>query len=39
VIGVLWRGELTPLQREALADIQGYCRTTFPDWACSEQPA
>ena len=32
-IGVLWRGEPTPLVRAAIEVVQVYARETWPDWA------
>lgn len=36
VLGVLWMGELTPLQRLALQHIQAYAQETWPTAAFSE---
>lgn len=36
-IGVLWRGEPTPLVRAAIDVVQGYARETWPDWACADE--
>ena len=36
-IGVLWRGEPSPLVRAAIEVVQGYARETWPDWACQDE--
>ena len=36
-IGVLWRGEPSPLVRTAIEVVQGYAREIWPDWACRDE--
>jgi DNA-binding transcriptional LysR family regulator len=36
-MGALWRGELTPLMRSTLEEVQRYVRETFPAWAAGDQ--
>ena len=36
-IGVLWRGEPSPLVRAAIEVVRGYAHETWPDWACADE--
>jgi DNA-binding transcriptional LysR family regulator len=36
-IGVLWRGEPSPLVRAACEVVQGYAREMWPEWACGDE--
>jgi DNA-binding transcriptional LysR family regulator len=36
-IGLVWRGEPTPLVRALIDVVQGYARETWPEWACADE--
>jgi DNA-binding transcriptional LysR family regulator len=36
-IGVLWRGEPSPLVRAAIEIVRGYAHETWPEWACGDE--
>ncbi|MEO6244805.1 MAG: substrate-binding domain-containing protein, partial [Opitutaceae bacterium] len=36
-IGVLWRGEPTPLVRATCEAMQAHARETWPEWACKDE--
>ena len=36
-IGVLWRGEPSPLVRAAIDVVRGYAHETWPEWACADE--
>jgi len=36
-MGALWRGELTPLMRATLLEVQRYAWATFPFWAVKDR--
>jgi hypothetical protein len=35
-IGLRWTGELTPLLRDTILELQKYTRQTWPDWATDD---
>jgi len=35
-IGLRWTGEMTPLLRDTLLELQRYARETWPEWAIDE---
>ncbi len=36
-MGVLWRGEPTPLVRSMIGGVRSYSHETWPDWACPDE--
>jgi hypothetical protein len=36
-VAVLWNGELTPLVRALVGEMQRFVRQTWPQWQCEEQ--
>ena len=36
-MAVLWRGELLPVMRAVIEEMQRYARATFSDWACADE--
>ena len=36
-IGLRWTGEMTPLLRDTILELQMYARETWPEWAIEEQ--
>ena len=36
-LAALWRGELSPLVRTVVEEMQRYTHATFPDWACDDK--
>jgi DNA-binding transcriptional LysR family regulator len=38
-MGVVWRGEASPLVQAVIQELRRYCRDTFPDWIVPDRPA